>query len=137
MYNGNISTASNRADWQETCVLTDVDTGDPIDISLCTITMTVATAPRIASPPGAYGRYDYGGPILTGTSYAVPILTGSTDTGEITVVDLGTFEWLFPAPRMAILEQGVYQVGIRISQDERIVQLIAGTVSVIEGVDMQ
>jgi len=130
MYNGNISTVSNRADWQEAVVLTDEDSGDLIDISLCRITMTLTTGRRNPNlyPQSAF--YDY--PINEPA-----VLTGSTDTGEITKPDVGTFQWLFPFSRMSTLRQGEYIVGVRISQDTRTVQLIVGTVTVIEGIDTQ
>jgi hypothetical protein len=129
MYNGNISTASNRADWQETIALADQDTGDPIDLSVARITMTVR---RLRRGQGYFTDYYYGSPLPVDA-----LLTGSTDTGEITVVDSGTFQWLFPFTRMAMLCQGEYQIGVRISQDVRTTQLIIGTVTVLEGIDNQ
>jgi hypothetical protein len=133
MYTGNISTTSNRADWQEAVVLTDEDTGDLIDISLCRITMTVRKLERNPNyrGDGFYGSF-YDNTIPVGV-----VLTGSTDTGEITLPDIGTFQWLFPASRMASLCQGEYQIGTRISQDTRTMQLIVGVVTVIEGIDTQ
>jgi hypothetical protein len=133
MYTGNVSTTSNRADWQEAVVLTDMDTGDLIDISLCRITMTVRRLSRNPnySGDGFYGYYDQNSP---GVGAA---LTGSTDTGEITLVDVGTFQWLFPFTRMTCLRQGEYEIGIRISQDTRTMQLIVGSVNVVEGIDTQ
>ena len=127
MYYGHVSTASNRADWQEAVVLTDQDTGDLIDISLCRVTMTLIKAQR---QPNSYadGFYGYAGGAA---------LTGSTDTGEITLPEDGTFQWLFDAAQMASLAPGEYQMGIRISQDDRTAQLIVGTVNVIEGIDTQ
>jgi len=130
MYYGHVSTASNRADWLEACVLTDDDTGELIDISQCRITMTVRHFER---NPNQYRNDGYAyGPVAVGA-----VLTGSTDTGEITLPDVGTFQWLFPETRMAGLRQGEYEIGVRISQDGRTVQLIVGTVNVVEGIDNQ
>ena len=133
MYTGHVSTASNRADWQESFVLVDEETGDLIDISLCRITMTLIRRPR---NPNNYTRDGYYGLPETGLSAGVA-LTGSTDTGEITLPDVGTFTWIFTADRMAGLCQGEYQLGLRISQDERTVQLIIGTANIVEGFDTQ
>jgi hypothetical protein len=127
MYYGHVSTASNRADWQEAVVLTDEDTGELIDISLCRITLSVVKMAR--SRPD-----DYGG--QNGYNNAVS-LTGSTDTGEITLPDVGTFQWIFVADQMAGLPPGEYQIGVRITQDTRTVQLIIGTVNILEGIDQQ
>jgi hypothetical protein len=130
-YTGHVSSASNRADWQEACVLVDEDTGELIDISLCRITMTVTRFRKDPNRTIAGGYYDYS------VNYGEVILTGSTDTGEITLPDVGTFQWLFPAARMNCLHQGEYQMGVRISQDTRIAQLIIGTVNIDEGIDQQ
>jgi hypothetical protein len=129
MYTGNISTTSNRADWQDTIALVDQDTGEAIDISLARITMTVR---RLRRGQGYFTDYYYGSPLPVDA-----LLTGSTDTGEITVVDTGTFQWLFPFTRMASLCQGEYQIGVRISQSGSTMQLIIGTVTVLEGIDNQ
>ena len=127
MYYGHVSTASNRADWQEACVLTDQETGELIDISQCRVMMTVTRAAPRSTVSSSYAEeYNSG-----------PALTGSTDDGTITLPDVGTFEWLFSATRMAGLCQGEYVIGVRISQDDRTAQLIIGTVSVVEGIDNQ
>jgi hypothetical protein len=134
MYTGNISTASNRADWQETFVLTDEETGEAIDISGARITLSAVYRPRNPNYSPRYVGYgDYGPTVQLGGL----VLTGSTDTGEITLVDVGTFQWLFTQDRMASLCQGEYQLGVRISQNGSTMQLIIGTVNVIEGFDTQ
>jgi hypothetical protein len=133
MYLGQLETQSNRADWDEVFVLTDEETGDAVDISLCRITMTVRKMERNPNYHGDQYGYGYGGSI----SPQGGALTGSTDTGEITIIDVGTFQWLFPADRMGVLHQGDYQIGVRIMQDTRTVQLIVCSVNIIEGIDMQ
>jgi hypothetical protein len=133
MYYGNVSTTSNREDWQEIVVMTDGDTGDLIDISLCRITLTVRRLERrLNLDQIGDGYYGYGSNVLP-----VIVLTGSTDTGEIAIIDVGTFQWEFDQSRMSALCQGEYQIGVRISQDTRTMQLIVGTVDVVEGIDTQ
>jgi hypothetical protein len=133
MYSGHLCEQSNRSDWQEAIVLTDMETDDLIDISLCRITMSVVPLQRgvnaYATVPTSYGYGD-----IPNNS---PVLTGSTDTGEITLPELGTFMWTFPADRMGGVCAGAYQVGVRISQDDRTMQLIVGSVAIVEGIDMQ
>jgi hypothetical protein len=130
MYYGHVSSTSNREDWQEACVLTDMDTGELIDISLCRVTMTVMKSAR---NPNSYAADGYYGRVNPGAI----VLQGSTDSGEITLVDVGTFQWTFTKDQMAGLPQGEYKMGVRISQDDRTVQLIIGTVNVDEGIDWQ
>ena len=130
-YYGNISTPSNRADWIDTVMVMDDDTGDPIDLSTCSITLTVTNRRR---NPNIYtGIGGYYGPLFLD----LIILTGSTGTGEITGVDLGTFQWHFTAGQMNNLPQGEYVIGVRITQDDQSMQVMIGTVTVMEGIDMQ
>ena len=133
MYTGHVSTTSNREDWQEAIVLTDEETGDLIDISLCRITLTLVRWNR--NPNRTIDGY-YGVPAYGYNATGI-MLTGSTDTGEITLIDVGTFQWSFPASSMAGVPAGEYQIGVRISQDSRTMQLIVGTVAVDEGIEMQ
>src|SRR5262245_29567030 len=101
MYSGSLAPTSNREDWQEAITLTDEDSGDLIDISGCTITMTVRDLKN-----------------------KCVVLTGSTTNGEITLPEDGTFLWDFPAEAMGALCQAEYEVGVRITQDDRTAQLI-------------
>ena len=126
-YYGGISTPSNRADWINTCLVMDDDTGEPIDISLCRITMTIL---KVSRNPNYY-RDGYYGRIYPNAI----ILKGSTDTGEITVPQLGVFQWIFSADRMNGLPQGQYEIGIRLSQDDQTMQLVIGSIDVMEGID--
>jgi hypothetical protein len=131
-YYGYLSTPSNRADWIDTCLVIDDDTGDPIDLSTTTITMTVTNRRR--NPNAYYGQgYFYDPPVYLDAIS----LKGSTETGEIIVVDLGTFQWTFPAMRMNGLPQGEYVIGIRLNQGGQIAQAAIGVITVMEGIDMQ
>ncbi|MBR0741155.1 hypothetical protein JQ581_29910 [Bradyrhizobium liaoningense] len=113
MYTGYFATASNRADWTEAVVLTDAESGEVIDIADCRVTLTVA---------------DDGGCVR---------LRASTDDGSITLPDVGTFQWDFDATQMSGLCPGAYRVGVRISRDDRTVQLVIGNINVMEGIDQQ
>jgi len=130
MYFGQLETQSNRADWEEVFTLVDEETGDLIDITGCRITMTVRKLnrnPNAALHQGYYGHIDPG----------MIIMQGSTDTGEITILELGTFQWLFTQERMNQFGQGEYDIGVRIMQNGTTVQLIICTVNIVEGIDDQ
>src|SRR6516162_6216466 len=101
---GNISQTSNREDWIGTYRLLDDDAGTVVDISDCQIFMTVLKHSRNPN----YYRDGYYGRIYPNAI----ILTGSTATGEITVPQLGVFQWIFSADRMNGLPQGQYEIGI-------------------------
>lgn len=134
-YQGHISTVSNREDWSETFEILDEDTGTPINITGASVTMSVIKPWR---NPNAYASgyfYDY----PPGPTWLGALLTGSTATGELVLVDPvnGVVQWLFPAARMNNLPQGEYQVGIKLNQGGAIMQAMIGVVGVFEGIDLQ
>ncbi|MBR0882483.1 hypothetical protein ABIF65_004125 [Bradyrhizobium japonicum] len=113
MYTGYFATTSNRGDWSEAIMLADAESGDIIDITGCRVTLSVAD--------------EQGGVRLK----------ASTDDGSITLPDVGTFQWDFDENQMSGLCPGAYNVGVRISRDDRTVQLVIGSVNVMEGIDQQ
>ena len=113
-YVGSLPSVTNREDWQQAITLVDGDSGELIDISLCSVTLTVCDFKTKCT-----------------------VLTGSTDNGEVTLPEDGTFLWNFPAQQMGALCQAQYEIGVRIKQDDRTAQLIVATVEVIEGIDRQ
>ncbi|MET3308115.1 hypothetical protein [Bradyrhizobium diazoefficiens] len=113
MYTGYLAPTSNRSDWTETILLEDSESGDVIDLTGCRVTLTMWDQQRCAR------------------------LTADSDAGTITFPDVGYFTWDFPASTMAGLCPGAYQIGVRITRDERTVQLIIGNVNVMEGIDHQ
>ncbi|QOG23163.1 hypothetical protein [Bradyrhizobium sp. SEMIA] len=113
MYTGHFATTSNRSDWSEAVVLTDVESGEVIEITGCRVTLSVT---------------DERGCVR---------LKASTDDGSITLPDVGTFQWDFDATAMGGLCPGAYNVGVRISRDARTVQLVIGNINVMEGIDAQ
>lgn len=114
MYVGSLPAVSNREDWRQAITLVDADTGETIDISACRVTLTVR---------------DFKNKCVA--------LTGSTDNGEVTLPEDGTFMWAFTATQMGALCQAQYEIGVRIGQDDRTVQLLIATVEVLEGIDKQ
>lgn len=114
MYEGSLEPVSNREDWQFSMLLWDSEENEFIDISGCTVTITVRDQRNKSD-----------------------VLLGSTTSGEITLPENGVFEVLFPAERMGALCAATYDVGLRIKNDDRTVQLVIGTVQVREGIDQQ
>lgn len=94
--------------------LVDAETGEVIDIQLCTITLTLRD---FKSKSVAF--------------------KGSTDSGEISIAADNSFQWLFPAKTMGALCQAQYEIGLRISQDDRVAQLLICIIEVYEGIDQQ
>ena len=114
MYSGYLPEQSNQSDWIEAVTLTDEETDELIDISGCRVMLT-----------------------LRDLKNQQPALWGSTDDGEITLPEAGTFMWTFDVDTMRSLRPGAYEIGVRLSQDDRTVQLIIGSINITDGIDMQ
>lgn len=113
MYTGYLAPTSNRSDWTETVLLEDNESGDVIDLTGCRVTLTVRDEHNCAR------------------------LTADSNAGTITFPDVGMFAWNFLEGTMRGLCAGAYHVGVRIARDTKTVQLIIGTVNVMEGLDDQ
>lgn len=111
MYTGYFAETSNRGDWIEAIQLIDVNSGDVIDITGCTVQIAVRNMQSKEQ-----------------------VLSGSTDDGTVTLPDLGVFMWTFLESKMNALCPAAYEVGVRISRDDRTVQLVIGAVNVSEGI---
>ncbi|HEY8354353.1 MAG TPA: hypothetical protein VIK69_04985, partial [Methylophilaceae bacterium] len=115
---------SNRADWTGWARLRAKDDGTDIDLSPLSIRMQV----RRCDGHG-YGN-GYGGDWGLGA----PVLSGSTDSGELTTPAGGILAWHFPASRLSALRPGLYGVGILMEDASgNRQQLFIGTVAIIEG----
>ena len=114
MFTGSLDPVSNQEDWQFSYLVWDSEADEFIDISGCTITITVRDQETKAS-----------------------VLTGSTTGGQITLPEDGVFQVLFPESDMNGVCPKTYNVGIRIANDDRTVQFFIGTVPVLDGVDQQ
>jgi hypothetical protein len=112
MYQGNLSAASNRADWEVACEIVDPETSAPIDLSGATITVMVARPEDTQSA----------------------VVTLSTDDGGVVITGLGAFTWRARADAMTALCPGSHPVYVRIvTASGDVTQLIAGDLPVIDG----
>src|SRR5262245_48110617 len=115
MYTGALAAASNRARWTFSVELTDPETDEAIDLTGATIELAVRDQ-----------------------NSKIPLLTGSTDTGKITIATpatSGAFTVLFEKQDMSVLADGMYDVGLRVTlSDDRDFQLIVATLPVVDGI---
>lgn len=121
MFAGSLGTISTAADWRDAISLADQETGDPLDLTGCSITFNVRESETY---PDDYG---WRGPPNSTNA----VLSGSTSGGQITITDLGVFQWAFPAPLN--LCPGEHDVGIVISRSGETIQLFLGTIIVERG----
>jgi len=123
MYDGTLSTRSNRASWQDSVIVLDNDTSEPVDISAAT-EITVQVAPQQPADYGGYGNQ----------SFSSPLLTATLSNGKVQHIQLGVFAFEFTKGEMRGVVGGIYNVEITIDKDGETESLILGTVPIREGV---
>lgn len=112
MLTGALNPVSNKATWTVIYELVDSDTDEAIDLSeVDEITIQVRD-PRSRSP----------------------LLSGSLTGGQVSRVDTGVFSWTFSASQMSALCANTYDVGCIIEQNGETVQILIGTLPVIDGI---
>lgn len=109
---GMLSPVSNRADWIEAYELTDEETGDAFDISDAQEITVSIREPNSRNVE----------------------LTATLSGGSIEHIETGIFQWTFTAAQMQSLCARTYEVGCTIQQDDQTVQLIIGTLPVLDGI---
>ncbi len=113
MFTGQIAEISNKATWQtpESYELVDEIDDTTTDLSLVANLAIVVT---IKDPCG----------------YA--LATASIENGKVTVPGPG-FQWRFENTDLSNLCPGIYGLGVKVTIDGTITDLIDGTISVVEG----
>lgn len=115
MYSGPLPEISNRADWKYQIRLIDADTGETVDFTGCTMAIAV--------------RDDNGSVVLSG---ALSIPASTSD--KITVPEIGVAQIWFTPADVRNLVAGSYSAGITITGSGQTMQLLAGSVPVVDGV---
>lgn len=123
MYDGSLSTLSNRQSWNDSVEVRDNDTNQLIDISTAT-EIAVQVAPQQNGGDGGYGS-------VYRTS---PLLTASLSNGKVQHIQTGIFSFEFTKSEMRGVPGGIYNVEITIEKDGETESLILGTVPIREGV---
>lgn len=113
MFTGRLSPVSNRATWIEQIGLTDTDSEEPIDLEEADIVVEVRDPETKCL-----------------------LLSATTDNDKVEIIDGedGIFQWTFSVDEMSDLCAGIYDVGITVTQEDVVTQLMAGSIQVIDGV---
>jgi len=93
MFGGTLPATATNSDWIESIQITDVDAGEPLDLSDVEFEIAVYRDGR------------------------TPVLTGSTSGGEITTPEDGIVSWQFLASSMGALCAGTYTVDLIATRD--------------------
>lgn len=112
MKTGTLPTVSNLATWRELVEVTDAETGELIDL----VTDVDAISVTLRDPDNFSTA-----------------LTASLGDGTVTVIDDGVLEFLFTAGQMDDLCPKTYEVGILVTIDEEVTQLLLGYVPIVRG----
>lgn len=112
MLTGTLSPVSNRATWSESVAIDDEETGEAIDLSdVDEITIAIRTQ---------------------GSS--TPVLSATLTGEQITIIETGVFQFEFSESQMGGLCPQTYEIGCTLEKDDQSVQLLIGTVSVLDGI---
>lgn len=109
MLNGTLGTVSNRATWTDGFELIDGQTDALMDLDTVAVSMKLAREPE--------------GPA---------VLTGSTETGELTIPGLGLVAFRFEAEQMQALRAGTYCAVVRLDRGGDTDDIFLGTLAVAE-----
>jgi hypothetical protein len=114
MFQGQVDVISNQATWQSLVYeLVDEEDGTTTDLSDGALTVDIVVTIR-DKPCNS------------------PLVTGSIDEGQVTVPGPG-FQWQFEVDDLTALCAGTYILGVKITIDDFVTDLIIGTIAVIEG----
>lgn len=122
MFTGQIAVISNKATWRSDVV----ELVDDVDDTTTDLT-TVASLDIVVTISGlSAGPYDYG------IRSSCVLATASIANGKVTVPGPG-FQWQFEVTDLSSLCAGTYRLGAKVTMDGFVVDLIDGTIAVVEG----
>lgn len=123
MYTGQVAVISNRATWQsEVCELVDEADGTTTDLTNPDLSLDIVVTIR-----GMNCRSDD-----YGSNNTTALVIGSLANGKVTVPGPG-FRWQFEVADLSGLCAGTYRLGAKVTINDFVVDLIDGTVAVVEG----
>lgn len=123
MFTGQVDVISNKATWQsKSCELIDEDDGTTTDLTDPALAVDIVVTIRGMNCLSD----DYGN--TTSTALA----TASIENGKVTIPGPG-FQWRFGPDDLTSLCAGTYRLGVKVTIDDFVTDLIDGTIAVIEG----
>ncbi len=124
MYTGQLETISNKATWlSPTMELVDPDDDTVTDLTEVLDLDIVVTIRGLTSK---YCDYEFNGTVINALAVA------SIANGKVTVPGPG-FQWQFEDTDLAALTPGTYRLGVKVTMDGFVVDLIDGTITVVQG----
>jgi hypothetical protein len=123
MFTGQVDVISNKATWaSKNYVLVD-DDGTETDLTDPDLNLAiVVTISALSSLTREYGTID---PTCI-------LATASIDNGKVSVPGPG-FQWQFEVSDLTALCAGTYRLGVKVTINDFVTDLIDGTIAVLEG----
>lgn len=123
MYTGQIAQISNKATWRPD-VMELVDEADGTTTDLTDPALTVDIVVTIRAKGCRSDDY--------GSATSTALATASIANGKVTIPGPG-FQWQFEVGDLSGLCAGSYTIGAKVTIDDFVVDLIIGTIAVVEG----
>lgn len=133
-FHAKLKEVSNQGDWALPVQFLDRASGQLVDLTGDSFYLAVVPC---APPPGSSYRGYYGYGAHRANTGRTPILSGSTDTGELTITGPGMLYIYFPAATMRGVPPGMYRVGLTATNGAQTVQIVIGYLPVRDGIVMQ
>jgi hypothetical protein len=127
MYTGQFAVISNKATWASAgnpgvCELIDDQDGTTTDLTNPEMDVDI-----VVTISGLSGPRDYGS-----NSSGCVLATASIANGKVTIPGPG-FQWQFEVSDLSGLCSGSYRLGVKVTIDGFVTDLIDGTIAVLEG----
>ena len=123
MFTGQVDVISNKATWRsQEYELVDEDDGTTTDLTDIVDLDIVVTIRGLSGSVQDYGT----------TPPAYAYATASIANGKVTVPGPG-FQWQFEVADLSGLCAGTYRIGVKVTMDGFVVDLIIGDITVVEG----
>jgi hypothetical protein len=124
MYTGQFATISNRGTWPSPiCELVDDQNGTTTDLTDPALTVDIVVTIS-ALPDGCCDVFSSGP--------TVALVTASIANGKVMVPGPG-FWWQFEDTDLSRLCAGTYKLGVKVTIDGFVADIIIGTIAVLEG----
>jgi hypothetical protein len=111
MFQARLQPIAKGSDWIEIVELSDIDSGDPVDFTGASFTVS-----------------------LRRKGDSSPSVTGTNATSQVISPEAGIVHIQFMASSIDALDPGEYDIGLKIERDGFTESLIIGTLPVIDGI---
>lgn len=126
MFQGALPSITTRQSFIDTIEVVDADDGSPIDLTDCAIQVALRAQ-------GCGGSNGYS-PSGRGGSFGSTQLLATTADGTVTIPEFGVILFGFTEAQCASLCPGQYAFAVTMTRSGETIQLILGSLSVLDGV---